>query len=193
MRAGVQIWCGFAGVVGATYVVLAALGFAPEESSRDAVSVLGASPRIGMISTFGYIGWGIAGTALVAAALGRRRSGNRHRAAYLVDVAALIAVLLIDDVLQIHEAVKRSGLPEATVYAVEFAGAVWIAARHAREILCDDIALLALSAASLSASVLIDVTSVVPIAAEDFPKYVGIGCLVAYGAREMLRGHEVAI
>lgn len=104
-------------------------------------------------------------------------------------MAALLAFLLLDDVLMLHDQLLGEwlGAPEPAVYALYAALVGTFVLVFRRELLAADRLLLLLAGGSLGVSVLLDVLSGVPPAFDDYPNLVGIASLLAYAIRTAIR------
>jgi hypothetical protein len=169
-----------------TLALLAALdlaGVTLSRLTRDANAVAGVDPATGVIATLGYVLVGAA-AAILAALAGAVADGRRPLRATL---AALLAVALADDALQLHETVlPGAGVPEDAVIAVQAAVvAGWAVALRA-ELARVDALVLALAGACLVLSLLLDAVGA-PVAVEDAPRLLGQATLLTFAVRELRR------
>ena len=179
-------WAGSALVFGALLAILDLSGVHTSTLTRDASAVNEVSVHIGLLSTVGFLLWAAAAAvcAVTALVLGR---GPHSR--YLRWMGALLAFLLLDDVLMLHDELLGEwlGAPEPAVYALYAALVGTFVLVFRRELMAADLLLLLLAAGSLGLSVVLDVVSQVPPAFDDYPKLVGIASLLTYAIRTAMR------
>lgn len=191
MSAGRAFFTRWLAAAAATVAVLAALdllGVALSRLTRDANAVSGADPAIGIVATLGYVLIGTS-AAILAALAGTEAPRRRFRATF----AALLAVALADDALQLHETVlPAAGVAEGAVIAVQAAVvAAWAFALRA-ELVRTDLVVLALAGGCLVLSLLLDALGA-PVAVEDTPRLLGQATLLAFAVRELRRAVGAAV
>jgi len=165
--------------------VLNAAGVEVGTLTRDATQTQDVGAEVGALSTAGLLllAASVAACGLAALVLGGGRSAR-----FLLWTAALLSVLLVDDMLTLHERVlPASGIPEVAVYAV-YAGLVagWLVGFR-WEILGGEVAVLLLAGGCLALSLLLDALEIPPVVLEDYCKFVGLAALTIYCFREARR------
>ncbi len=154
-----------------------------DELLLDPNNVAGIPWYTGLVSNLGILGWT---TATVTAIFGAwiAHYGNRPAAArMLLHGAVLSAVLLFDDLLQLHVILKPAlGIPKLAVYIVYLGIAGWWVASQWRELRRTRAELLVAAGAAFAISIGLDqVATVVPwltanqrLLGEDAAKFLGV-------------------
>ncbi len=132
----------------------------------------------GMISNLGVLGWTTA-TVAAAGAGWVSRLGGRQRAAQMLRGGSLLsALLLLDDLFQLHIVVSKTiGTPKAGFYAMYFGLALWWSVGAAAELRRTRWPLLAAAGAAFGGSVVVDqlgTPSELSLLVEDSLKFLGI-------------------
>jgi hypothetical protein len=164
-------------------VALKLAGVVVSRLTVDTAQYLDAGIEIGLLSTAGIAMWAGAAAACALAAL---VLGGRPPGRYLGWTAALLLLLMVDDLLMLHDRVVPDmlGIPEQVAYAVYaavFAG--WLI-RFRAEILAGEVTLLAAGGAALGLSVVSDALGLNYVVFEDYFKLIGIAAVLAYSFRE---------
>lgn len=154
--------------------------------TRDTAAVSGGGPWHGLVSQLGLIVWGAAAGACIVTALVCRAAGApRDGVLFIASTAALIALLAVDDALQLHEDVfpRSLGVPEIVVkFILCLAALAWLV-RFRAAIVETDLLLLGFAVLSLGASLVADAALEpvgLPIWVEDFFKYVGLAAYASW-------------
>jgi hypothetical protein len=175
-------WIGFLITAAALLLGLDALGVETSELTRDPGAVAELSPHVGVISTLGVMLWAAAaGACLIAARALSLRGDDPERAEFLLATGAMLAVLGLDDGLQIHEHIPQyAPIPEFVLYGL-FGVVVLLYSFRYRELLLEDERfLLGFGFSLLAVGAALDVPGSVPFTVEDFPKLTGLVALSAW-------------
>ncbi len=176
-------WLAAAAATLALLAVLDLAGVTLSRLTRDANAVAGVDPATGVIATLGYVLIGAAAAILaaLAGAVADRRRALR------ASLAALLAVALADDALQLHETVlPGAGVPEDLVIGVQVAVVAGWALAQRDELRRVDALVLALAGGCLALSLLLDAAGA-PVAVEDAPRLLGQATLLVFAVRELRR------
>ncbi len=148
----------------------------------------------GLVSNLGILGWTV---ATVVAATGGWLAGraNRPGARALLGGGALYsALLLLDDLFQLHVVVTHAlGAPKAAFYVCYLVLGCWWATANAGELTRTRWPLAAAAVTALSMSAVVDQvmsTGSVGLVAEDSCKFLGI---VAWSLYFVLTGRDIAL
>jgi hypothetical protein len=177
----VYVWWAIVAV--AFGVILQALRLADVDVlllTRDPDAVSGLGSDVGSLSMVGLAMW--AATAAVFGLTGAVVGPGRRRR-FLLVTAALVAWLLLDDAVMVHDVLLPTvGVPDAITYAVYLGLAlVWLRAFR-REIAQTEVGLLFVAGGVLALAILCDVADRLPVF-EDYAKLVGIATLLLYAFR----------
>jgi hypothetical protein len=181
-----------AALLGVTYGVHRLTGAPLAALTRDPTRVLGGLPWIGLMSNLGVLIWASAAAiCCFGAAVLSERGAERRRIEFLWVSGVLTAVLVLDDLLQLHEGVvpRITGWPESAIVSVYPILFLAYLARYAATILAAEWLLLLASAALLAASIGIDAvfTGERRAFVEDGSKLAGIVLWLAFYARTAQR------
>lgn len=157
--------------------------------TRDPSETTGSPWYLGMTSSLGAVGWSSAAAAFaLGAAVTYSLGGRRRTTASLATGSAFTLVLLVDDVLLLHDDVVPRILPveeEGIFAAYAFAGIAWLAA-YFREMQAAVLLLVGVAGLGLGTSVAIDLVwdseGDWRLLAEDGTKFVGIWSWAAAAA-----------
>lgn len=169
------------GLMLALLVVNRLTGIMTSHVTRDPVQVLEGPFYVGMYSQFGILMWcGSASICLFTAQL-LRHNKRGEAASYFASAGVLTGIILLDDLLMLHEEVyPLLGVPEPVVALSYGALAATFVARWRKRVLASSYLLLALAIVFLGASALLDSITQVEYPGyfiiEDGSKLFGIAC-----------------
>jgi hypothetical protein len=175
-------WLGVVGAAAALLLGLEALGVDTSELTRDPGAVAELPQHVGLISTLGVMLWAAAaGACLLAARALATRGGDSRRAEFLLVTGVLLAVLGIDDGLQVHENIPMyAPVPEVVLYALFGMVVALYSIRYLDLLLEQERLLLGLGFSCLALGAALDVPGGVPFTVEDFPKLIGVVAVSAW-------------
>jgi hypothetical protein len=181
-------WLGFVGAAAALLLGLEALSVDTSELTRDPGAVAELPQHVGLISTLGVMLWaGSAGACLLAARALAIRGEDSRRAEFLLATGVLLAVLGIDDGLQLHENVPmHAPVPEVALYALFGMVVALYSVRYLDLLLEQERFLLGLGFSFLALGAALDVPGGVPFTVEDFPKLIGLVAVSAWAFERSL-------
>lgn len=174
-----------------------------EELFLDAAAVGGVGWYAGVVTSLGVLGWGVSSCACTVTAYAAHLSGRRAARRAFRSAAILFAVLLADDLLQLHSSLLPDllGVSKVSVLAALGAlGALWLLPAWA-ELHRTRWELLAASLATFAVSLLVDVKLLGPLGGttalvvEDGAKFLGILALASWSvmtARDIVRSIVLA-
>ncbi len=141
----------------------------------------------GLVSNLGILTWAVAAMSAAGAALLSRLAGRDPAATFLRGGATLTALLLFDDLLQLHIIVaKFLGIPKAGFYLMYGVLTAWWVLENRTEVLRTRWAMLVAAGVAFGVSVGID--QIVPFGSsaglifEDMAKFLGIAAWATYFA-----------
>lgn len=178
------------GAVVASHVTRRSLGV----FTRDPTTIMGANPLIGVISSVGVLGWcATASLCLFTWGVTRHRVAGRLGDMFLLIPGLLTAVLMLDDLFQIHEtlAPRYIGGPDDLLIVFHVLVVVGWAVAFRRRILQTEYLLLLIAAGGLIVSAGIDSLTEAPYSSrylfEDGFKFLGIVGWLGYFGRVCFR------
>ena len=171
------------------YLLSRITGLPPSSLTRDAVSVLGAGPHIGLLSTLGVMLWAASTAVCLCGGIVLSRDVAQQQARRFLVVSGMLSLgLTLDDGLLLHEALAPRFLhiPESIVLAVYLVVLNGYLAYFLRQVLRTDYVLFILALTFLGVSALID--QILPFSdpvtfVEDILKFTGILFWLAYYSR----------
>lgn len=148
----------------------------------------------GLVSNLGILGWTVATVVAATGGWLAGRAGRPGARALLGGGALYSALLLLDDLFQLHVVVTHAlGAPKALFYACYLVLGCWWAWANAGELARTRWPLAAAAVAALSMSVTVDQVVLggsVGLVAEDSCKFLGI---VAWSLYFVLTGRDIAL
>jgi hypothetical protein len=198
----VKWWLVGAVMFAATLIAIQAIGTNPGDLTKDTATVSGGRPWYGLFSQLGLIVWGAAAGACIAAALVCRAAGAPSEGVlFMASTAAFTALVAVDDALLLHEDLfpRYLGVPEIVVKLVLCLVALAWLVRFRAAIVESDLLLFGFAVLFLGASLVADAALEpvgLPIAVEDFFKYVGLAAFASWcfsAARRLLQSDVHAL